>query len=107
MMEALENFVKSLLAVTPAVYHDDAAPDHPDQYIVWGIDGGDAYYADNTAAETSLTITVDLFTALEFDPLVDQLQALYNENQVPWYLNSVQYERDTGLTHWEWVIDVG
>lgn len=107
MIESLKQLISDLLELTQAVYHDDAAPDHPNQYIVWSIDGGENLYADQTAAETSLEISVDLFTADEFDPLADQVQAVFSQNQVAWYINSVQYERDTGLTHWEWVVQCG
>lgn len=107
MIESLKQLISQLLDLTPAVYHDEAAPDHPDQYIVWSIDGGETFYADQTAAETSLEISVDLFTGKEFDPLADQVQETFGLCQVAWYINSVQYERDTGLTHWEWVVQCG
>ena len=107
MMDTLKRFVGKLLEVTPGVYHDEAAPDHPDQYIVWSIDNGDTLWGDGIALSFSLSIVVDLFTTLEFDPMVDQLQACFGANRLSWRLESVQYERDTGLTHWEWVIDLG
>lgn len=107
MIGKLKSFIDALVTVLPATYHDEAAPDHPDCYLVWQLDGSNSLYANNEVSESSAVLTLDFFTIQEFDPSVDALQALYNQEQVAWYLNSCQYEKDTGLTHWEWVIEIG
>ena len=50
--------------------------------------------------------TTDLFSKQEFDPWKDAFEAQLNASPLSWYLNSVQFEEDTGFWHWEWVWSV-
>ena len=34
------------------------------------------------------------------------IETALNGLQVPWYLNSVQYENDTGYIHYEWSVSL-
>ena len=57
--------------------------------------------------ERALTGTIDYFTKTENDPVVQQIEdALDSDDGISWYLNSVQYEQDTGYIHYEWVWEV-
>lgn len=78
-----------------------------DRYFVWQEDGTNDFEADGVHAEKAVTGTTDLYTKREFDPWKDDFEAALDAAQgVAWYLNSVQYEEDTGFFHYEWVWEV-
>ena len=72
-------------------------------YTVWQEDGCENFAADNRTAEQTATGTLDYFTKREYDPAVDQIQSVLASLPVCWSLNSVQYEEDTGIIHYEWI----
>ena len=49
---------------------------------------------------------MDYYTPQEYDPAVDNIQAALNSLRIPWRLNSVQYEDETNLIHYEWTWEV-
>ena len=72
-------------------------------YIVWAEDGEDqAFQADDRKAEMQVTGTIDCYTQVEYDPLLDEVQEALNDEGIPWILESVQYEDETKLIHYEW-----
>jgi len=76
-------------------------------YCVWQEDSeGTSRYADNMKAEQVLTLTVDYFTTTEYDTMTDSIQSALNNAQVSWTLNSFQYEQETKLLHYEWIVEV-
>lgn len=102
----LKQFKNLLLTLTKNVFHYEAFG-VTDNYIVWAEENETkATYADDKKIMQSLTGTVDLFSTDEYSPLVKQIQDLFNDNYISWRLNSIQYEKETGLTHWEWVWEV-
>ena len=92
------------LAVTDAVSH--AKRMKSERYFVWQEDGSNDLTADGAHAERAVQGTTDLFTKREFDPWVEELGESLSSRGVAWYLNSVQYEEDTGFFHYEWVWEV-
>jgi len=96
-----------LLTVGPPVFHYFASG-QTSNYIVWAEDSeGDSLHADGRKTEQVTQGTIDYFTKIEFDPLVQQIQdALNTPEDLAWSLNSVQYEKDTGYIHYEWVFEV-
>lgn len=88
----------------------DAASHHArmksDRYFVWQEEGDNALYAGNGVAERAMRGTTDLFTKLDGDPWAAEFEASLTESGITWYLNSIQYEEDTGFRHWEWVWEV-
>lgn len=72
------------------------------RYFVWQEDGANDLTANGAHTEKSVTGTTDLFTDREFDPWVDALGESLSSRGIVWTLLSVQYEPDTGLTHYEW-----
>lgn len=65
-----------------------------------------ALWADGRRNEHTLEGSVDLFergTPRADFALVD---AVMQESGLPFRLNSIQYEEDTGLLHYEWVFEV-
>lgn len=71
-------------------------------YIIWQENGAVAFRTDNRMSEQGVSGTTDYFTRLENDPVVDQIQEMFNINKFNWTLESVQYEETTGLIHYEW-----
>lgn len=76
-------------------------------YAVWQEESeGKSNYSDNLKAEQVLEITIDYFTKSEYDAMTDSIQSALNSAEVSWVLNSFQYEEDTKLLHYEWVVRV-
>lgn len=76
-------------------------------FLIWQEAGEtDSFRADNGKAEQVITGTVDVFTRTEFDPLLDGVQDTLEGLCMRWALNSVQYEDDTNLIHYEWTFEV-
>ena len=92
------------LEVTTAVSHAKRLKSQ--RYFVWQEDGANDLTAGNSHAERAVQGTTDLFTKQELDPWVDQLGEALSRHGVAWYLNSVDYEEDTGFFHYEWVWEV-
>ena len=103
-MNWTDRIVAAHLAVTDAVSHGHRM--QSDRYFVWQEDGANDLQAENAHAEQSVTGTTDLFTKQELDPWAAGLEASLSEYQIAWYLNSVQFEEDTGFWHYEWVWEV-
>lgn len=98
----------ALLAVCEQVGHYEAPPGVDTPYIVWAEEGqGGSVYADGGMQEQVWVGTVDLFTRTEDDPLFEAVQGALQTAEAAWRLNSVQYEHDTGLIHYEWRWELG
>lgn len=95
-----EKIIAAHLAVTDSVSHNERIKS--DRYFVWGETGQDDLEASNIHAEKAVTGYTDLYTKQEFDPWKDQLEESFDTNGIAWSLNSVQYEEETGFTHYEW-----
>ena len=92
------------LAVTDAVSH--YARLKSERYFVWQEDGDNQLRAGNALCERAVTGSTDLYTKIEYDPWIDELQKAFDDHGISWHLNSVQYEEDTGFIHTEWVWEV-
>lgn len=99
-----EKIIGALLSVTDSVSHAERIKS--DRYIVWMEDGRNDLNADGVHSESAVTGTADLFTKLEFDPWSDDIGTAFDDAGIAWYLNSVQYEEDTGFFHYEWIWEV-
>ena len=103
----LDTIQTALLTVGVPVSHYNAV-EQPDKYIVWAEDGqADAVHGDNRMQTLALTGTVDYFTKTEYDANVQKIQKALSDAKIPWRLNSVQYEDETGYIHHEWVWQIG
>ena len=96
----------ALLTVTTNLRHYDAtgliAP-----YVVWSEDTqADAVYADGKMKEQGIQGTIDLFTKTEYDPKFAQIQTALNNAGISFYLDSIQYEEDTKLIHYQWIFSI-
>lgn len=78
-----------------------------DRYCVWAEDTeSSSVESDNYKTEQAIQGTIDLYTKTEFDPYVDAVQDAMKTARISFYLNSVQYEDETELIHYEWVFDL-
>ena len=93
---------EALAALTDRCYHYVAAPNSSAPYLVWMEDGDNDLNADNAHGETCITGTVDLYTRTENDQLMQSVHDALTGIGAAWLLNSVQYEEETGLIHYEW-----
>lgn len=103
----LDNLRQALAALTERCYHYFAYPGTTPPYIVWAEDGDNDLAANNIHAERCFEGTIDLFTKTEGDSLFEAVPAALESIGAAYYLNSVQYEEDTGLLHYEWVWQYG
>lgn len=78
----------------------------PAPFLVWAEDGDNTAWADDRMMEQAITGTTDYFTRDEFDPAIDRIQDANQSLGIAWRLNSVQYEDDTELIHYEWSWEV-
>ena len=106
MASMLERLREALAALTERCWHYVAQSNAVPPYLVWAEDGDNDLSADNVHAERCYTGTVDLYSKADPEPLSEAVPAALEGIGAAWYLNSVQYEEDTGLTHWEWVWEV-
>lgn len=100
-MSWYEKIISIHLAVTNAVSHGGRL--QSDRYFVWQESGSNDYTANNRHCEKAVTGSTDLFTKMELDPWKDAFEQALNENSdVSWSLNSIQFEEETGFWHYEW-----
>lgn len=99
----LQTVKSALLTVTDQVYHFER-PQSLKRFIVWQEDGEtNSLMVNNRKAEQQITGTIDLYTQIELDPWIDQIQEALDASEImAWSLESVQYEDDTRLMHYEW-----
>lgn len=68
----------------------------------------DALYGDNVKAVTAYEGSVDLYSRKKdgagWIALIQSTLTTYCDGA--WQLNSIQYERETGLGHWEWAFQI-
>lgn len=78
-------------------------------FAVWQEDGEvSSLEADNHKREQAIEGTLDYFTQLEGDPMINTIQETLNGIECfGWELNSVQYEEDTEYIHYEWRWSIG
>lgn len=77
-----------------------------DRYFVWMEEGATDLLSDGRHAERAVRGTTDLYTKQDDDPWAAALEQSFDAYGVAWYLNSVQYEEETGFVHTEWVWEV-
>lgn len=99
-----ETIIAAHLAVTDQVSHNERMKS--DRYFVWGERGSNDLEAGNGHGERAVLGYTDLFTKREFDPWKEQLEQALDAAGIAWALNSVQYEEETGFTHYEWYWEV-
>ena len=111
LQQKLERIGTALVAaVGDNVYHY-WRPNMQPPFCVWAEDGErDSLDADNQKAEQAIVGYVDYYTKTEYDSALDTVQdvlhGLAAVMPFGWRLDSVQYEDDTNLIHYQWVWSV-
>lgn len=105
LRQRLEPIGQAYSAIVKNCYHY-WRPKLPAPFLVWAEDGDNAAWADDRMMEQAITGTTDYFTRDEFDPAIDRIQDANQSLGIAWRLNSVQYEDDTELIHYEWSWEV-
>lgn len=75
-------------------------------YGVYAEDEAEDFLADGHHTEKAIQCAVDLFTRTEGNVPKDAIENALEALNAPWYLNTVQYEDDTGYIHYEWIVTV-
>lgn len=102
LSDKLGKIQTALTAISTNVYHYKR-PASIDGAIIWQEDSEDSsFHAGNHCVEQQIHGTIDYFTKTEFDSTCDDIQSALDACMCGWRLNSVQYEDDTGLIHYEW-----
>lgn len=73
---------------------------------IWQEDGEQSFRANFREREQGITGTVDYYTPVEYDSAADKIQQALNAVCSNWSVNSVQYEEETKLIHYEWTFTV-
>ena len=105
-MNSLEIIKGALRGLTPNVWRYHAPDMAKPPYLVWAEDGANDFSADGRHCERAWQGTIDLYTLNEADGLADAVEDALDKTRAAWYLNSVQYEEETELIHYEWVFEV-
>lgn len=102
MLQAkLRQIGERLREITPNCTHYYRTGKFP--AIVWAETGEEySFNSDNKKSEQRIIGTVDLFTKAEFDTLIDDVQTALEDLGFTWSLESVQYEDETKVIHYEW-----
>ena len=75
-------------------------------YGVYSEDSAQSLWAGSKMVNQSMQGTIDLFTRDDTDLPRTKVQTALASIEIAWYLNSIQYEEDTGYIHYEWVFEV-
>lgn len=92
----------ALAGVTQKTYHYwRPVKDVP--CLIWAESGEeDSFHSNNRKSEQRIIGTVHMFTKTEFDTLLDDVQEALEGLGLTWSLESVQFEDETNLIHYEW-----
>lgn len=90
--------------VTDCVSHNEKIKS--DRYFVWQEEGERRLIGGGKGALRVVFGSSDLFTGQEFDPWKAEFEAALTKAEIAWAFESVQYEPETGLYHYEWTWEV-
>jgi len=101
LQTTLEELYEPFLTLSCSVSHYRRTAKPP--FVVWAETGEQSsLHSDNHKSEQQLTGIIDFYTLTEFDPIADDIQEILNAENVGWVLDSVQYEDETNLIHYQW-----
>lgn len=106
LQSKLEKVGKALYAELGDMVYHYWRPVRSAPMCIWQEDGEASFRADFREREQGITGTVDYFTQTEYDQNADKIQRALNKTCSNWNINSVQYEEDTKLIHYEWTFTV-
>lgn len=101
----LKQFRNLLLTVTERVGHGEQFKDEKN-YIVWHEVRAIGLNGDNCQAEKGYRIAVDYYTKDEYDVNADKITELFNNDEIFADDAVIDFEPDTGYTHYAWTCEV-
>lgn len=103
----LRAFGTALDSALPGLVYHYRRPSGTFPVVIWQEDfEANSFDSDNCKVEQAMHGTVDYYTKTEYDPNVDVIQTALLGYGCAWRVNSVQYEDETGLIHYEWEFEV-
>lgn len=75
-------------------------------YGTYAEESGEDFEADGVHAEKALEVAVDYFTRDDTGTPQTTIEAVLDGLNVPWYLDTIQYEDTTGYIHYTWIVGV-
>ena len=98
--ERIKRVRDALTVLSVNVYHYER-PKMAAPFVVWQEESGRTFEANNRSVEIYAAGTLDIYSKTEYDPLFDQTMDALTDAGIIWTLESIQYEDDTGLIHYE------
>lgn len=104
LQDKLKNLRDALVAANGAKTYHYFRPRLEAPYLIWAEMTEDRSAGSNNHKDAqTIQGTIDYFTKTEFDEAVDKIQnAVNGVDGIAWKLNSVQFEEETNLIHYEW-----
>lgn len=99
-----ERIIAAHVAVTESVRHAERLSS--DRYFVWMEDGSNDLTADDVHAEKAVTGRTDLYTKIEFDPWVEEIEESFDRLGISVVRVLSEYEDETRFYHhsWDWEV---
>lgn len=101
----ISKFVKILLEICPAVYHNEAFQE-ASEFIVWGEVGETYMHADNVRGEDGTLIAVDILTKKEFSDVPGRLKQIFRENEIIYTGPEIVYHPDTEFKQYAYTVEL-
>lgn len=103
LTQILSNFKTAICKMDAKAYHYEKPRSKTAPYAVWAETGeSDSFDSDNHRGEQQIECVLEFYTKTEFDPDIDTIQSILDENTAGWSLDAVQYEDETKLIHYSW-----
>lgn len=100
---SLNEFKDALSQACPKLWRYIAPPNASVPYAVWAEDQRLDFLGDDHHAEHGWQGTLDYFTKVENDSQVNTIEMTLDSLPIGWTLNSVQFEEESKVIHYEWV----
>lgn len=104
LQDKLERLKTALVSVTGTKTYHYFRPRLEAPYLIWAESHEERNAtSDNHKDAQTIFGTIDYYTRTEFDGTIDAIQnAVNGVDGIAWQLNSVQFEEQTNLIHYEW-----
>jgi hypothetical protein len=100
----LQAFRDGMSAFAPTYHYE--AHTQENEYIVWTEYNREGYYGSNRRLAQKYLIQVDVYTRIEFTPLIEALESAWKEWGVAYSGSQTLYETGTKYIHHWWELEV-